>query len=221
MARRTRTEPLGEPDREAHRLGYLSVCGLDEVGRGPLAGPVVAAAVVLPPGVRIEGLDDSKALTAARRAGLVPEIQRVCRAWAVAEASPAEIDRLNILQASLLAMARALGDLGLTPDFLLVDGVHRVSSRIAQQTLVRGDSRSSAVAAASVIAKEHRDARMIEYGRVHPGYGFELHKGYPTDAHREAIGRLGPSPIHRRTFRGVREFLERGAQGDLFPPPRR
>ncbi len=221
MARQNVVARLGDPDREAHRLGYFSVCGLDEVGRGPLAGPVVAAAVVLPPGTEIPGLGDSKALTPARRAGLVPEIRGVCRAWGLAEVSPGEIDRLNILQASLLAMNRALGRLGLTPDFLLVDGVHRVPSEIPQQTLIRGDARSTAVAAASVLAKEHRDALMIEYARLHPGYGFDVHKGYPTAAHREAIGRLGPCPIHRRTFRGVREFLEGGVQGQLFPDPRR
>jgi len=221
VARQNVVARLGDPDREAHRLGYLSVCGLDEVGRGPLAGPVVAAAAVLPPGAEIPGLGDSKALTPGRRAGLVPEIRRVCRAWAVAEVPPGEIDRLNILQASLLAMSRALGRLGLTPDFLLVDGVHRVPSEIPQQTLIRGDARSTAVAAASVLAKEHRDALMTEYARLHPGYGFEVHKGYPTAAHREALGRLGPCPIHRRTFRGVREFLEGRVQGQLFPFPRR
>ncbi len=199
-------EPLGTPDQEAYASGARRVCGVDEVGRGPLAGPVVAAAVVLPPGVRIPGLDDSKKLRPAARAELVPRIREAAVAVGVGEATPEEIDRTNILRASLRAMCRAVADLGLEPDLLLVDGVHPLPLDLPQRTLVGGDGRSLAIAAASVIAKEHRDALMAELGRRYPGYGFEDHKGYPTAAHREALARLGPSPAHRLTFRGVREL---------------
>ncbi|GAB4267300.1 MAG: ribonuclease HII [Deferrisomatales bacterium] len=208
--------PLGEPDREAYVRGYRRVCGVDEVGRGPLAGPVVAAAVVFPPGGGVEGLGDSKTLSPARRAALVPAIREAALGVGIGTASPREIDRLNILRASLLAMERALEELAVQPDFLLVDGTHRVASPLPQCPLVRGDARSLAVAAASIVAKEHRDALMVEYGRAYPGYGFEEHKGYPTRAHREALRRLGPCPIHRRSFRGVEGPAPPAVQPGLF-----
>jgi len=208
---------LGAPDRDAYRLGYCRVCGLDEAGRGPLAGPVVAAAVVLEPGEAIPGLDDSKRLSARARARLEPAIKAAARDWSVAVASPAEIDALNILQASLLAMTRAVEGLRARPDFLLVDGNRPVPTPIPQQTIVGGDGLSLAVAAASVLAKEHRDALMEDYAGVYPEYGFHLHKGYPTAEHREALRRLGPCPIHRRSFRGVGEPLPRPTQPELFP----
>ncbi|GAB4262776.1 ribonuclease HII [Deferrisoma sp.] len=198
---------MGEPDRAAFAAGAVRVCGVDEVGRGPLAGPVVAAAVILPPGAELPGLDDSKRLAPGVRAALVPRIREVALAVGIGECSPEEIDRWNIHRATLRAMCRAVQDLGMTPDHLLVDGIHRLPLSLPQETLVKGDARSWAVAAASVIAKEHRDALMVEYGRRYPGYGFEDHKGYPTRAHREALERLGPCPIHRRTFRGVKELL--------------
>lgn len=197
---------LGEPDREAVAAGFATVCGVDEVGRGPLAGPVVAAAVVLPPRCEIAGLGDSKKLTARARERLVPVIEACARATGIGVAEVDEIDRINILQASLLAMLRAVEALGLTPDLLLVDGVHPIPSSLPQRTLVGGDGRSCAIAAASVLAKQFRDARMAELGRRYPGYGFETHMGYPTRLHRAAVQRLGPSPVHRRTFKGVREF---------------
>lgn len=205
-----RTGPrLGAPDEEARRRGYRWVCGIDEAGRGPLAGPVVAAAVVLRGGAEIPGLGDSKRLSPGVRARLVPVIRGAALGVGVGIATPDEIDRLNILQASLLAMVRAVAELTASspvrPDLLLVDGTHRVPLDTPQETLVRGDSRSSAVAAASVVAKEHRDALMREYARRFPGYGFEVHKGYPTAPHREALVRLGPCAIHRRSFRWVRE----------------
>lgn len=210
-------EPVGAPDREAFAQGFRRVCGLDEVGRGPLAGPVVAAAVVFAGPVAIDGLTDSKKLSPRARAALVPAIRATAVAVGVGAASPTEIDRLNILQASLLAMVRAVEALGVAPDCLLVDGLHRVSLPIPQRTLVRGDLRSTAVAAASVVAKEHRDAVMLEYARSFPGYAFETHKGYPTREHREALRRLGPSPIHRASFKGVRELSAPPRQPTLFP----
>ncbi|MDW7709600.1 MAG: ribonuclease HII [Deferrisomatales bacterium] len=209
---------LGRPDQEAHARGYLRVCGLDEVGRGPLAGPVVAAAVVLSPGTEIPGLDDSKRLGPAARARLEPAIRSAAVDFALAVASPAEIDALNILQASLLAMGRAVAGLSEPPDFLLVDGNRPVPSPLPQRTVVGGDGLSTAIAAASVLAKQYRDALMEEYGRVHPGYGFEIHRGYPTPEHREALRRLGPCPLHRRSFRGVCTPSPPLSQLDLFPP---
>lgn len=206
---------LGEPDGEAFAAGYRQVCGVDEVGRGPLAGPVVAAAVVLPPHCDIPGLGDSKKLTARARARLVPEICGWALATGIGVAEADEIDRVNILQASLQAMARAVEALGLTPDFLLVDGVHPVPSPFPQRTLIGGDGRSRAIAAASILAKQHRDALMVELGGRYPGYGLESHMGYPTPSHRAAVRRLGPSEVHRRTFKGVREF----AGPPLQPPP--
>ncbi|GAB6062629.1 ribonuclease HII [Deferrisoma palaeochoriense] len=211
---------MGEPDRAAFAAGAVRVCGVDEAGRGPLAGPVVAAAVILPPGTEIPGLDDSKRLASGARAALVPRIRAVALAVGIGECTPEEIDRWNIHRATLRAMCRAVEDLGMTPDHLLVDGIHRLPLSLPQETLVKGDARSWAVAAASVIAKEHRDALMVEYGRRYPGYGFEDHKGYPTRAHREALERLGPCPIHRRTFRGVRELLgPLPRQAGLFEAP--
>lgn len=198
-------EVLGDPDREAFRRGHRRVCGLDEVGRGPLAGPVVAAAVVLPPDSEIRGVGDSKRLSPAVRARLVPEIREAAMGVGLGIVGPAEIDRINILEASLLAMVRALENMAVTPDFLLVDGVHPVRLPFPQQTLVGGDRRSVAIAAASIVAKEYRDDLMREYARAYPGYGFETHKGYPTAEHRQALLRLGPTPIHRVSFRGVRE----------------
>ncbi len=194
-------------DEAYRRRGFTRLCGVDEVGRGPLAGPVVAAAVILPPGEAIEGLDDSKKLTAERREKLEPLIRQCAEAAAVGVAEVEEIDRLNILRASLLAMERAVVQLGEPPDFILVDGVHRIGLSIGQETLVKGDGRSASIAAASVLAKVHRDRLMHAYAELFPLYGFGLHMGYATADHREAIRRHGPCPIHRRTFRGVREHL--------------
>ncbi len=209
---------LGDPDRDAYARGYRRACGVDEVGRGPLAGPVVAAAVILPPGAVLEGLDDSKRLTPRARSELVPRIRQAAVAVAVGVAGPGEIDRLNIHRATLAAMVRAVRSLGVAPDLLLVDGVHRLPLDLPQETLVGGDGRSLAIAAASVIAKEHRDALMAAFDRQYPGYGFARHKGYPTAAHREALRRLGPCPIHRASFRGVRDLSPPPVQPPLFPP---
>ena len=216
MARRVPAGELGGPDRAAWGRGFSFVCGLDEVGRGPLAGPVVAAAVVFPSEVEIRGLTDSKRLPPSARAGLVPVIRELALGVGVGLATPQEIDRINILQASLRAMARAVGALPFEPDFLLVDGIHRVPLATPQETLVGGDGRSLAVAAASVLAKEHRDALMDDYAGTYPGYGFERHKGYPTRAHKDALARLGPCPIHRTSFNGVQQRCHSPRQPDLF-----
>jgi len=182
------------------------IAGVDEAGRGPLAGPVVAAAAVLAPDHRFAGLDDSKRVKEADRERLYGEIVAAAVAWAVGIADIDEIDAVNILQATRRAMARAVVGLGMVPDLLLVDAVH-VPCALPQRALVKGDQRSASIAAASILAKVTRDRMMVEYERRYPGYGFARHKGYPTAAHRRALAERGPSPIHRTTFRGVKELL--------------
>ncbi len=202
-----RAKGLPRPDlhyeEEAWRKGHRIVVGLDEVGRGCLAGPVVAAAVVLEPGVVIEGVTDSKRLSAAAREALAPIIHKRAFGVGLGAASAEEIDRVNILQATWLAMGRALDALECTPDFLLVDGKLRYPSSTPQRTLIGGDARSLSIACASIVAKVARDRSMVEWAERFPGYGFERHKGYGTAAHRAAIRALGPCLLHRRGFRGV------------------
>jgi ribonuclease HII len=164
---------------------------------------VVAAAVILPPGYGNPSIRDSKDLSPARRDRLYGEITAHAFAFAVAASTPEEIDDLNILRASLLAMRRAVSELAVPADFLYVDGIHAVPCDVPQEALVRGDSRCLSVAAASILAKVARDRMMEEYDRLYPGYGLSSHKGYPTPEHLAALRRLGPSPIHRRTFKGV------------------
>ncbi len=168
-----------------------------------MAGPVVAAAVILPPEYHHPGIRDSKKLSPAQRERIFPVIDRDASACAVALATSEEIDDINILQASLLAMRRAVEALPSPPDFLYVDGNQRILCGIFQETLIGGDGRCLSIAAASILAKVTRDRMMVEFDRLYPGYGFSAHKGYPTRDHLEAIRRLGPCPIHRRTFRGV------------------
>ncbi len=194
---------MGGFESLARDRGFFAPAGVDEAGRGPLAGPVVAAAVILPPGYSNPDIRDSKKLSPKQRERLYPVIRRDAVACAVALATAEEIDGVNILQASLLAMRRAVEALASPPDFLLVDGNRRIPCGISQETLVGGDGRCLSIAAASVLAKVERDRMMGEFDRIYPGYGFAVHKGYPTRDHFEAIRRLGPSPIHRRTFRGV------------------
>lgn len=191
----------------ARRDGFHAVAGVDEAGRGPLAGPVVAAAVILPERFDLPGLTDSKQLTHAQRVCLFSLIRTQALAIGLGVSSAAEIDRINILQATLGAMALAVGRLRLQADFLLVDGISTVPLSLPQRTLKQGDNRSLSIAAASVVAKVVRDRMMAGYDRRHPGYGLAGHKGYGCAAHLEAIARLGPSPIHRRSFRGVREHV--------------
>jgi ribonuclease HII len=190
-------------EARARAMGYRAIAGVDEAGRGPLAGPVVAAAVILPPGFRPEGIRDSKALSPAARKRARSRIAAEAVSFAVAHSTPVEIEEVNILKASLLAMRRAVLRLSLPPDFLYVDGTFPVPCEVPQETLVAGDSRCLSVMAASILAKVARDEMMEEYDRVYPGYGFSSHKGYPTRGHLEALRRLGPCPIHRKTFKGV------------------
>ena len=197
---------LYEFDAAYRTASVRGIAGIDEAGRGPLAGPVVAAAVVLPPGQRFRGLDDSKRVKEADRERLYAEIVAHAQGWAIGVADVEEIDAVNILQATRRAMARAVADLTPPPDLLLVDAVV-VPCGVPQHALVKGDQRSASIAAASIIAKVTRDRVMAEYERRYPGYGFGRHKGYPTAAHRRALQALGPTPIHRATFRGVRELL--------------
>ena len=180
--------------------GVQIICGVDEAGRGPLAGPVCAAAVILPAGLVIPGLDDSKKLSDKRRRELMPIIQENALSYGIAFASHEEIDRINILQATFLAMERALDQLKIKPDLALIDGNRQKDFGINVETVVKGDSRSANIAAASVLAKVTRDNYMEEMAKEYPGYGFEIHKGYGTKAHYEALRNLGPSPIHRMTF---------------------
>jgi ribonuclease HII len=185
------------------------VAGVDEAGRGPLAGPVTAAAVILDPARPIAGLADSKRLTAARRERLAAEIRVHARAWAVAEASVEEIDRLNILQATMLAMQRAVQALQPAPAHVLIDGNRCPVLPMPAQAVVRGDATVPAISAASILAKTARDALLLQLDRAHPQYGFARHKGYPTADHLEALRRHGLLPCHRRSFGPVRALLER------------
>jgi len=184
----------------ARERGALRVAGLDEVGRGPMFGPVVAAAV---PKCRIEGLTDSKKLTEKRRNELDAEIRLNAVAWAIAAVDAATIDQINILKASLLAMRRAVEQLGFTPDFLLIDGRNTINWPCPQQAVIGGDALSLSIAAASVLAKVYRDRMLVELDLEFPGYGLARHKGYCCPEHFEALARLGPTPLHRRSFSPV------------------
>ena len=188
------------------------VAGVDEAGRGPLAGPVVAAAVVLEIDQPTTGIRDSKQLTARRRDELACELRRCCHDWAIAWADPAEIDSLNILGATMLAMRRAVQGLRVQPDRVRVDGNHRpslsgVGAPIDVETIAGGDRTVPAISAASILAKVWRDRLMNDLDKLYPEYGFTRHKGYPTMEHLAALRILGPCPIHRRSFRPVREYL--------------
>jgi ribonuclease HII len=200
-------------ERAAWRRGLTRVAGLDEAGRAPLAGPVVAAAVVLAPGTRIEGVDDSKRLDAATRARLYAEILARALAVGVGVADAATIDRVNILEATRLAMQQALNELSERPELVLTDFVALRALEVPQRNLVGGDRRSATVAAASIVAKVTRDRMMCEADRLYPLYGFARHKGYPTPEHLAALDRHGPCPLHRRSFHGVWQ------QGELFGRP--
>ena len=184
----------------ALRNEFPVFCGVDEAGRGPLAGDVYAAAVILPPDVTIPGLDDSKKLSEARREALAPIIKEQALAWSIAHATVEEIERINILQAALLAMHRAVEGLSLTPDFALVDGNQPPVLPMPVGTLIHGDAKSASIAAASVLAKTARDAALRELDAQYPQYGFSAHKGYGTKAHYEAIDKFGLCPAHRPSF---------------------
>lgn len=180
--------------------GIQLICGVDEAGRGPLAGPVCAAAVILPPNIQIDGLDDSKKLSDKRRRELFPVIQEKAIAYGIAFADHCEIDEINILQATYLAMERAISQLSVKPELALIDGNRAKDFGIPVKTVVHGDSLSASIAAASVLAKVTRDNYMFEMAQTYPGYGFEIHKGYGTKAHYAALTEMGPSRIHRKSF---------------------
>ena len=185
------------------------VCGVDEVGRGPLAGPVVAAAVILDPARPIEGLADSKKLTAKRRERLASQIREQALAWSLGRAEPEEIDAINILQASLRAMERAVEALTVPPTRVLVDGNRLPRLACEAEAIVGGDASVIQISAASILAKVTRDAEMRDMEDLYPGYGFAAHKGYPTLDHLQALARMGVTPIHRRSFAPVRKIIEK------------
>lgn len=184
------------------------LAGVDEVGRGPLAGDVVAAAVILDPDNPVEGLDDSKKLTERRREALFDVIKERSLSWCVARASVREIDQLNILRASLLAMRRAVEGLSRQPEHVLVDGNRLPEWHYPSEAVIKGDSRVKAISAASILAKVVRDREMVDFDTLYPGYGFASHKGYPTKVHMDALQRLGPAPIHRHSFGPVSRLLQ-------------
>ncbi len=190
-------------EEDARRGGAMRIAGLDEVGRGPLFGPVVAAAVILQRGCVLRGLTDSKKLSEKKRNELEPEIKANAVAWAIAAVDAETIDRINIRQASLLAMRRAVEQLALSPDFLLIDGRDTIAWECPQQAVIKGDGTSFSIAAASVLAKVHRDRMLVELDGEYPGYGLAQHKGYGSLVHLEALARLGPTPLHRRSFHPV------------------
>ncbi len=187
------------------------ICGVDEAGRGPLAGPVYAAAVILNPQHPIAGLADSKKLSEKKREQLAREIRRYAKAWAIAQASVEEIDAINILHASLLAMRRAVEALPLQPQEVLVDGLYCPDTGLPSRAIVKGDSSVAEISAASILAKTARDAAMLEMHERLPHYGFDAHKGYPTAAHIAALQRYGVSGVHRKSFAPVRKLMQGGA----------
>jgi ribonuclease HII len=229
LVRKRRQENRAEGQRLRHLLeheralwarGVVHVAGVDEAGMAPLAGPVVAAACILPHDYRPRGVDDSKQLDRAERERLAVDVRRNAVTWAVARAEIDEIDGLNIYRAGLLALTRAVRGLSTAPDHLLVDARRLRELRIPQTPIVHGDALSLTIAAASILAKTARDALMVELDALHPGYGFARHKGYPTAEHFAALRRLGACAVHRRSFQPVREALGLAPlQGDLFPPP--
>ncbi len=203
-AERRRQRVLFRVECRARASGAACIAGIDESGMGPLAGPVVAAAVVLPPRVWLDGLDDSKRLTPARRQRLYDEIRSAAIALGVGWATPSEVDALNVYQAGLAAMRRALDDLGLEPDLVLVDARRLPNLSVPQRAITRGDQHVGSIAAASVVAKVYRDAWMSDLERRHPGYGFSRNAGYGTAEHLRALRERGPTPVHRFSFEPVR-----------------
>jgi len=199
-------------ERAARKLGFLRIAGLDEVGRGPMFGPVVAAAVIFPKGCRLQGLNDSKQLTEKQRNEFDAMIRAEAVAWAIAAVDVETIDRINIRRASLLAMRTAVEQLSgapdyLLPDYLLIDGCDTIDWPCPQQAVVQGDATSFSIAAASVLAKVHRDRLLVELDTVYPGYGLARHKGYCSREHLEALSRLGPTPMHRKSYQPVAQMM--------------
>lgn len=191
---------MWEIENECFADGFQCICGVDEAGRGPLAGPVCAAAVILPPNMEIPGLNDSKKLSDKKRRELVPVIKESALAYGIAFADEKEIDSVNILQATFLAMERAIAQLSVKPDLALIDGNREKDFGLPVKTVIHGDSLSASIAAASVLAKVTRDDLMLEIAKEYPQYNFEIHKGYGTKAHYAALQQHGPCPIHRMSF---------------------
>ncbi|MDR3727419.1 MAG: ribonuclease HII [Terracidiphilus sp.] len=194
-------------EEAARKRGARRIAGLDEVGRGPLFGPVVAAAVILAPGFQLDGLTDSKKLSEKKRNEFDVEIRDNAVAWAIAEVDAETIDRINIRQASLLAMRRAVAQLALSPDYLLIDGRDTIDWDCPQQAVIQGDATSLSIAAASVLAKVYRDRLLVEFDRAYPGYGLAQHKGYGSPEHLAALYRMGPTPLHRKSFHPVTQTI--------------
>jgi ribonuclease HII len=219
----------GAIERQSYSRGFKCVAGVDEVGRGPLAGPVVAAAVVLPQGFTDSDIKDSKVLTSEQRERLLPTIRESALCWGVGVVEVEEIDRINIFQASLLAMSKAFRALRPVPDCLLIDGNQKIPTEFfqtnavlkqlpSQRTIIRGDQLCVSIAAASILAKVARDTMMVELDKTYPEYGFAHHKGYSCILHMEALRRFGPSPIHRRSFKPVRAMCAVEFETDLNLP---
>jgi len=201
-----------EPDlwlfeKKAFQKGFSRIAGIDEAGRGPLAGPVVSAAVIIPISLQIPGISDSKKLSPQKRDYLYEKIYDFAVSVGIGIVDPFEIDRINILQAALLSMAMAVENLAPQPDCLLIDGTFLISSTLPQEAIPKGDALSASIAAASIVAKVTRDRLMERYHQDYPQFEFSKHKGYPTKAHKQAIQKFGCCPIHRRTFKGVKEYL--------------
>ncbi len=218
IAARRRLFEMSSEERVLQRSGYQRVCGLDEAGRGPLAGPVVAGAVILPFPCSLVGVRDSKALSPCQRDNLFPQITREALAVGIGIVDADVIDRINILQATYVAMRMALAQLHLSPDYLLIDALTLPLTPVPQRGIIRGDQRSVSIAAASIIAKVTRDRLMCDDHHRFPQYRFDIHKGYPTTAHLNSIKKYGPCPLHRKTFRGVKEYLAR-ANDVRMPQP--
>jgi len=195
-------------EKKAFEKGFREIAGIDEAGRGPLAGPVVSAAVILPFSFPVSGVIDSKKLTPKKREELYEKIYDHAVSIGIGIVDPIEIDRINILRAALLSMAISAKNLNPQPDWLLIDGTFQIPLDLPQETIPKGDGLSISIAAASIVAKVTRDRLMIRYHEDYPQFGFSKHKGYPTKTHKEAIKKYGCSPIHRRSFRGVKEYLQ-------------
>ncbi len=195
-------------EKKAFAEGYSTIAGIDEAGRGPLAGPVVSAAVILPFSFSAPGINDSKKLSPKKRDQLFETIYNRAVSVGIGIIDPVEIDRINILQASLLSMSIAAKNLKPAPDHLLIDGTFKIQSNLTQRPIIKGDSLSISIAAASIVAKVTRDRLMKRYDMDYPMFGFCRHKGYPTKAHKEAVQNYGPCPIHRRSFKGVKEYVK-------------
>ena len=202
------TQDVWAFEKEARSNGFQTIAGIDEAGRGPLAGPVVSAAVILPEPMPVSGISDSKKVSPKKREALYDDIYRHAVAVGVGIVDPVEIDRINILRASLTAMSISVQNLHPIPDFLLIDGQFSISLDFPQKAIIKGDALSISIAAASIIAKVTRDRMMEEYAKEYPEFDFSKNKGYPTKAHKDAIRKFGCSPIHRVSFKGVKEFCQ-------------